>query len=170
MLHRARQLVALQKMQADLAGWFCSQTSAGAADPSSNSNFGCPAQSPDALLRRLVKVLGHMHGMDGACPHRRARMRLYEHTACIGAVQDSGGGSDACRRVQRGVDPPKGNDVKREAAHQDRNTRISRYAARQRSAQRASRVLARGEGPLIACGALVFFFFASRSMYFGPIF
>ena len=109
-----------------------------------------------------------MHGMDGACPHRRARMRLYEHTACIGAVQDSGGGSDACRRVQRGVDPPKGNDVKREAAHQDRNTRISRCVARQRSAQRASRVLARGEGPLIACGALVFFFFARGSMYFGP--
>ena len=38
-------------------------------------------------------------------------MRLYEHTACIGAVQDSGGGSDACRRVQRGVDQPKGNGV-----------------------------------------------------------
>ena len=90
-----------------------------------------------------------MHGMDSACPHWRARMRLYEHTACIGAVQDSGGGSDACRRVQRGVDQPKGNGVKRESAHQDRNTRISRRAARQRSAQRASCVLARGEGPLI---------------------
>jgi len=93
-----------------------------------------------------------MHGMNGACPHWRARMRLYEHTACIGAVQDSGGGSDACPRVQRGVDQPKGNDVKRKAAHQDLNTRNSQCAARQRSAQRASRVLTRGEGPLIACG------------------
>ena len=97
--------------------------------------FWASSTSPDAILRRLVEVLGNMHGMDGVCPHWRAQMRLYEHTACIGAVQDTGGGSDACRRVQRGVDPPTGNEVKREAAHQDRNTRISRCVARQRSAR-----------------------------------
>jgi len=121
-------------------------------------NLERPAQGLGAILRRLSDVLGHVHHVEGEHPRRRARVKLYEQTACIGAVQDSGCGGDACRRVHCGVDRSTGNDAERGAVHQNRNTRISRCEARQRSAQRASRVPSRGEGRRIPSSSLLFFF------------
>ena len=120
---RAGQPATLQKVHTDLAGLLCSQ-------PLTLHRLCVQRWAsntcPDALIRRLSEVLGQAraHEMNSSHRHRRSRVRLYAQTVCIGAMQASGGGGARCR-FHCGVDHPTGNDVQREPAHQDRNTRIS---------------------------------------------